>query len=116
MNISRENIDALSAVIKIEVAKNDYQERVDKTLKSQAKKVQMPGFRAGKVPASMVAKMYGKGILKDVLDKIFIPFFTTKPNGSGIGLSLSKQILKLHNGTITAQSIPEKETVFTLTF
>jgi two-component system, NtrC family, nitrogen regulation sensor histidine kinase NtrY len=58
----------------------------------------------------------GVGILKDVMDKIFIPFFTTKPSGSGIGLSLSRQILKLHGGTITAQSDPEVETVFTLTF
>lgn len=58
----------------------------------------------------------GKGILKDVIDKIFIPFFTTKPNGSGIGLSLSRQILRLHNGSITAHSEPGKETVFTLTF
>ncbi|MCB8995551.1 MAG: ATP-binding protein [Bacteroidales bacterium] len=58
----------------------------------------------------------GVGILKDVLDKIFIPFFTTKPSGSGIGLSLSRQILKLHGGTITAKSVPEKETTFTLTF
>jgi len=58
----------------------------------------------------------GKGILQDVLDKIFIPFFTTKPSGSGIGLSLSKQILRLHNATITAHSEPEKETVFTMTF
>jgi nitrogen fixation/metabolism regulation signal transduction histidine kinase len=58
----------------------------------------------------------GPGILKDVLDKVFIPFFTTKPSGSGIGLSLSKQILRLHNGTITAHSEPEAETVFTMTF
>jgi nitrogen fixation/metabolism regulation signal transduction histidine kinase len=58
----------------------------------------------------------GKGILKDVIDKIFIPFFTTKPNGSGIGLSLSKQILRLHNASITAHSVPESETVFTITF
>jgi nitrogen fixation/metabolism regulation signal transduction histidine kinase len=58
----------------------------------------------------------GTGILKEVLDKIFIPFFTTKPSGSGIGLSLSRQILKLHGGTITAQSEPEVETTFTMTF
>ncbi|HLO61028.1 MAG TPA: ATP-binding protein [Bacteroidales bacterium] len=58
----------------------------------------------------------GPGILKDVLDKIFIPFFTTKPSGSGIGLSLSKQILRLHNATITAHSEPGEETVFTMTF
>ncbi|MCF8225435.1 MAG: ATP-binding protein [Bacteroidales bacterium] len=58
----------------------------------------------------------GQGILKDVLDKIFIPFFTTKKSGSGIGLSLSRQILRLHGGTITAQSEPQKETIFSLTF
>jgi nitrogen fixation/metabolism regulation signal transduction histidine kinase len=58
----------------------------------------------------------GTGILPEVLDKIFIPFFTTKQSGSGIGLSLSRQILRLHNGTITANSVPDKETIFTLTF
>jgi nitrogen fixation/metabolism regulation signal transduction histidine kinase len=58
----------------------------------------------------------GVGILPEVLDKIFIPFFTTKPHGSGIGLSLSRQILRLHGGSITAQSLINKETIFTLTF
>ncbi|WP_010664499.1 sensor histidine kinase [Marinilabilia salmonicolor] len=58
----------------------------------------------------------GKGILPDVLDKIFIPFFTTKPQGSGIGLSLSRQIMRLHGGGINAYSEPEKETKFSLTF
>jgi len=58
----------------------------------------------------------GQGILPDVLDKVFIPFFTTKPKGSGIGLSLSRQILRLHGGTITAYSKPDTETVFSLTF
>jgi len=58
----------------------------------------------------------GQGILGDVIDKIFIPFFTTKRSGSGIGLSLSRQILRLHGGTITAQSKPGEETIFTMTF
>lgn len=58
----------------------------------------------------------GVGILKEVIDKIFIPFFTTKPTGSGIGLSLSKQIIRLHNGSITASSEPEIGTTFTITF
>jgi two-component system, NtrC family, nitrogen regulation sensor histidine kinase NtrY len=58
----------------------------------------------------------GPGILPDVLEKIFIPFFTTKSSGSGIGLALSRQIMRLHNGTITAHSKPNEETVFTLTF
>jgi len=58
----------------------------------------------------------GQGILSDVIDKVFIPFFTTKRSGSGIGLSISRQILRLHGGTITAQSIPNEETIFTMTF
>ncbi len=58
----------------------------------------------------------GPGILPEVLERIFIPFFTTNPSGSGIGLSLSRQIMRLHNGTITAYSKPNEETVFTLTF
>ncbi|HBF88985.1 MAG TPA: ATP-binding protein [Bacteroidales bacterium] len=58
----------------------------------------------------------GCGILPDVLDKIFVPFFTTKQKGSGIGLSLSRQIMRLHGGTITVQSEPEIETIFNLKF
>lgn len=58
----------------------------------------------------------GRGILQDVIDKIFIPFFTTKPKGSGIGLSLSRQIMKLHGGTITVKSDEGEGTSFTLTF
>ncbi len=53
----------------------------------------------------------GKGILPEVMDRIFVPFFTTKTGGSGIGLSLCKQIISLHGGTISASS-SEEETVF----
>jgi len=58
----------------------------------------------------------GPGIIPEVLEKIFIPFFTTKPEGSGIGLSLSRQIMRLHRGAITVRSEPNVETVFTLRF
>ncbi len=58
----------------------------------------------------------GQGILPDVIEKIFIPFFTTKQKGSGIGLSLSRQIMRLHNGAISVYSEPEKGTIFTLSF
>ena len=58
----------------------------------------------------------GPGIQKKVLEKIFIPFFTTKEDGSGIGLSLSRQIMQVHKGHITVQSVPSRETVFTLKF
>ena len=58
----------------------------------------------------------GSGILEEVQEKIFIPFFTTKKKGSGIGLSLSRQIMRLHRGTIFVRSRPNRETVFTLRF
>lgn len=58
----------------------------------------------------------GDGILPDVLDKIFVPFFTTKTSGSGIGLSLCKQIMTLHNGTIAVKSELGKGSRFILTF
>ena len=58
----------------------------------------------------------GPGIVAEALEKIFIPFFTTRQEGSGIGLSLCRQIMRLHRGTISARSRPEEETVFTLKF
>ncbi len=58
----------------------------------------------------------GQGIIKEVGDKVFIPFFTTKSQGSGIGLSLAKQIMRLHSGSVKVQSKPNVETCFTLTF
>jgi nitrogen fixation/metabolism regulation signal transduction histidine kinase len=58
----------------------------------------------------------GIGIPDDLLENLFIPFFTTKEHGSGIGLSLSRQIMKLHGGTITVFSKPGIETIFSLIF
>ena len=58
----------------------------------------------------------GEGILPDVLDKIFVPFFTTKTSGSGIGLSLCKQIMTLHEGSINVKSEVGKGSSFILTF
>jgi signal transduction histidine kinase len=54
----------------------------------------------------------GPGILPEVLDKIFIPFFTTKTDGSGIGLSLSRQIVNYHGGSLTVFSEPNVKTIF----
>ena len=58
----------------------------------------------------------GEGILPEVQDKIFVPFFTTKPSGSGIGLSLCKQVMNRHGGNITVQSAVGKGSCFTLLF
>jgi two-component system, NtrC family, nitrogen regulation sensor histidine kinase NtrY len=58
----------------------------------------------------------GPGIAEDHLDKIFVPFFTTRKNGSGIGLSISRQIMRIHGGTLKVRSVPDKETIFCLSF
>ena len=58
----------------------------------------------------------GPGIIKEALEHIFVPFYTTKRTGSGIGLSLSRQIMQMHNGSITAESEPDVRTVFTMKF
>lgn len=57
----------------------------------------------------------GSGIEKELLEQIFVPFYTTKDDGSGIGLSLSRQIMRLHKGRIGVQSVVGEGTVFTLT-
>jgi signal transduction histidine kinase len=58
----------------------------------------------------------GKGINQDILDKIFMPFFTSKKSGSGIGLSLSRQIMQMHKGTISVRSKPGEGANFTVIF
>ena len=63
---------------------------------------------------SLVVSDNGEGMLPEVTERIFVPFFTTKPSGSGIGLSLCKQIITLHNGRIQVQSQPGKGSKFTI--
>ena len=58
----------------------------------------------------------GSPISKESQEEIFVPFFTTKQEGTGIGLSLSRQIMRLHNGTLALTRSDDKGTVFTLTF
>jgi signal transduction histidine kinase len=58
----------------------------------------------------------GPGIPEDVQEKIFVPFFTTKEDGSGIGLSLSRQIMRLHGGRLSVRSEEGEGAVFTLRF
>ncbi|MEN1785840.1 MAG: ATP-binding protein [Bacteroidota bacterium] len=58
----------------------------------------------------------GAGIPDDLIDEIFVPFFTTKDKGTGIGLSLSRQIMQLHGGSLKVYSKPNQETIFTMAF
>jgi trigger factor len=70
MNITRENTDDLNAVLKVEISKPDYEEKVENVLKDYRKKANIKGFRPGMVPIGLVKKMYGKAVQIDEINKI----------------------------------------------
>ena len=70
MNVSLQNIDKVSALLTVKLEKADYQEKVDKSLKTFRQKAQIPGFRKGMVPMSLVKKMYGKSVVAEEVNKL----------------------------------------------
>ena len=100
MNITKENTGDLTALVKIEIAKEDYQEQVNKELKDYQRKAKIPGFRPGKVPFGMIKKMYGKAVIAEEINKI-------------ISESISKYIEE-NKINILGQPLPniEKNTAF----
>ncbi|RZL22826.1 MAG: trigger factor [Pedobacter sp.] len=70
MNITQEKTGNLNAVVKIKIAPADYSAKVEKAIKDQAKKAQLPGFRKGMVPAAHIKKMYGKSILVEEVNNL----------------------------------------------
>ena len=70
MKITKEDIDALNSVVKIDISVDDYQEKVDTQLKDYRKKANIPGFRKGHVPMSLVKKQYGKSVMIDEVNKL----------------------------------------------
>lgn len=69
MNVIREDVDALNAVLKVKVAKEDYQEKVKTTLDKYRKTAKIPGFRPGHIPFAMIEKQYGPSVVADELNK-----------------------------------------------
>jgi len=80
------------------------------------KHIAIKASRSDDLGVQVTVKDNGCGIDTENMDNIFIPFYTTKETGSGIGLSFSKQIMRLHNGRISVKSDPGKETEITLMF
>ena len=70
MNITQQKVDDLNAIVKITIAPEDYSPRVDKALKEQAKKANLPGFRKGMVPVAHMKRMYGKSILVEEINNM----------------------------------------------
>lgn len=70
MNITRTNVDALNAVITVEVSKDDYASKVEKVLSDYRKNASIPGFRKGAVPMSLIQKQYGKAVLLEEVNKV----------------------------------------------
>lgn len=93
MNISKQQIDEVSAVLTVELAPTDYENKVQEALKKVQRQASMPGFRPGKVPPAMVKKMYGKSVLADEVNKILndsIYDFINKENIEILGNPLPK--------------------------
>ncbi len=70
MNISREQVDALNAVVTVAISKKDYADNVEKVLADYRKNANIPGFRKGQVPMSLIQKQYGKAVLVDEVNKL----------------------------------------------
>lgn len=70
MNITKETVDALNAVVKVDIVAEDYQENVEKVLNDYRRKANIPGFRKGHVPMGMVKKQYGKSVMIDEVNKL----------------------------------------------
>lgn len=74
------------------------------------------GYRLDQNKLFLEVSDNGKGIEAESLEKIFVPFFTTRKNGSGIGLTITRNIMKMHHGSLEVKSVPFEKTVFSLVF
>lgn len=70
MNITKDQIDDLNAVVKVAITKDDYQDKVDTILKDYRKQANIPGFRKGQVPIGLIKKQYGKSVMVDEVNKL----------------------------------------------
>ena len=70
MNITKENVDALNAVVKVDITAEDYKTKVEDILKDYRKKANIPGFRKGHVPMGMVKRQFGKSVMIDEVNKL----------------------------------------------
>jgi two-component system nitrogen regulation sensor histidine kinase NtrY len=117
INVKPENLFILADKTLIEqVLINLIKNAIQAFDEQTGKRIELTAFSNEKGRAIISVKDNGAGIDADALEKIFIPFFSTKKTGSGIGLSLSKQIMRQHEGNITVKSTLGEGTEFLLRF
>ncbi|WP_026950273.1 sensor histidine kinase [Algoriphagus mannitolivorans] len=87
------------------------------SIQNQAdRQITLRAIGQGDLGTQIQVEDHGPGIVSEALERIFVPFYTTKKTGSGIGLAISRQIMNLHRGSLQVISIPGERTVFTLNF
>ena len=94
MNISLQNVDKVSAVLTVQIEKADYQEKVEKSLKTLRQRVNMPGFRKGMVPMALIKKQYGTSVLVEEVDKLMqekVGEYIRENNVNMLGTPLPKE-------------------------
>jgi nitrogen fixation/metabolism regulation signal transduction histidine kinase len=111
-NILLEADEKLIEQVLINLLKNSIESLESSTKKS----ISMNSYTNSNNRIEIAISDCGGGISDEIIDQIFMPFYSTKEQGSGIGLSLARQIMRLHGGSISVQSIPKQATTFILTF
>ena len=94
MDITKEQIDELNAIVKVAITKDDYQDKVEKILKDYRKQANIPGFRKGQVPLGLIKKQYGKAVLVDEVNKLLqdnLDKYLTEEKLDVLGNPLPKQ-------------------------
>ena len=95
---------------------NNAIDAVADNLAPKGKKIELVGWKDNDQKTAISITDNGSGIPEALIEQIFVPFFTIKNEDSGIGLSLSRQIMRLHGGTLAVQSTRNGETAFVLSF
>jgi len=116
-NIMHENLEITADRELIEMVLINLLKNAKEALSGREEaKIEMTARLDGQQRVLLEVKDNGPGIIQEAQDKIFIPFYTTKKAGSGIGLALSRQIMQLHQGFLSVKSEPNIYTIFTLGF
>ncbi|TDK43517.1 sensor histidine kinase [Algoriphagus formosus] len=133
LNLMKEELKSQSVFVKTELHPKELEIQCDRDqismilinlIKNASESMQkladrqiiLRGVSQGDMGIRIEVEDHGPGIVPEALERIFVPFYTTKKTGSGIGLAISRQIMNLHRGSLVVESEQDKRTVFSLIF